>query len=96
MNDDDLLTTEIVRQHLGEQIPGFSQVLAEALGCAPAALFQSLESRSLTKTAAIAALAKLALKLKHDVVLAGESEIDRTGTVQELDAYRAAHGLRDD
>ena len=94
--NEDLLTNETVRQHLGEQIPGLPQLLAESLGYSPADFFRHLEAGSVTKTAAIAALAALAIKLKHELVLAGEDQIDRTGTVEELVAYRAAHGLPDE
>lgn len=60
---DDKLTNEAVRQVLSEMVPGFSETLAKALGIAPADLYRRIEGGELTKTTALAALAKLAISL---------------------------------
>lgn len=65
----DLLTCEEVRQHLAEEIPGFAQLLAAALGCKPVELFSKLEAGQLTKLEAIAALAKSHYALRPSIVV---------------------------
>lgn len=58
---DDCLTLECARQHLGEQVPGFFPTLAAALGTSMKELNESLERGEVSKTAALAALAALAI-----------------------------------
>lgn len=91
----DILTAENLRQHLADQVPGFAQVLAEALNKEPSDLLRLIEGGQVSKTEALAALGRLVIALQRDLVLAGEDIIDRSGTVQELREYRAAHGLPD-
>jgi hypothetical protein len=57
----DLLTAEVVRQCLSEQVPGFVAVLAESLGLSTVDLLRRLHGGEITVNAAMAALAALAI-----------------------------------
>jgi hypothetical protein len=65
--NNDAMTPELARQFLGDQVPGFGAVLAEALNLSPAALYKRIEAGYVSKTVALAALASLAVKLKQEV-----------------------------
>jgi hypothetical protein len=85
----ELLTNEETRQFLAEEIPGFMAALASALGMTCVDLCKALEEGRLTKMQVIAALARHAIDLTAQVGQFEESLIDRTGTVEELKAFRA-------
>jgi hypothetical protein len=79
---------------LADTVPGFLDVLADALSVADLnAMRQQIEAGAVTSASALAALANHAINLNRELILAGEDIIDRTGTVKDLEEYRAAHGL---
>jgi len=85
----ELLTNEETRQFLAEEIPGFMTALESALGMTRVDLCKALEEGRLTKMQVIAALARHAIDLTVQLGQFEEDLIERTGTVEELKAFRA-------
>lgn len=76
---------EEARQLLGERVPGFHIVLADALEVTVPELFSSIEAGRVTKLDAIEALARAKIQADRDYT-------EEHGLQRELDDFEATFG----